>query len=171
MMTLRNLFFLLMISMLVVACGNDDDGDDPTSSEQVNGTMTCKVDGTDWTGNFIVQATYSAGSGADVLTITGQQSSDNSQIGLILNPFTGPGTYTVNQGNFTATSQARYSGPNPVTNTFTTIGGLGSLTIVVSEFDADGKVKGTFEFTGVNAASGNADITVTEGSFDIEVSQ
>lgn len=137
----------------------------------VEGTLTCQVDGADWTGDFIAQALLSSTGADDVLTITGQQSDGNTQVQVILNPFTGPGTYTIVKGNFAETNMGRYTGSNPLTQTFTTMSGLGEGSIEITDFEADGKVKGSFSFTAVNAASGNAEVAITNGMIDLEVTE
>lgn len=137
----------------------------------VEGTLTCQVDGADWTGDFIAQALLSSTGADDVLTITGQQSDGNTQVQVILNPFTGPGTYTIVKGNFAETNMGRYTGRNPLTQTFTTMSGLGEGSIEITDFEADGKVKGSFSFTAVNAASGNAEVAITNGMIDLEVTE
>lgn len=165
-MNISRFFLLLVLPVLLwsSACLGGRNGD-----MIANGTLECQVNGTPWEGDFIAMASLSGDASREVLTITGQQDSDNSQVQVILNPFTGPGTYTIVEGDFSETDQGRYTGSNALTQTFTTMSGLGEGTIEVTEFSADGQAQGTFSFTAVNATSGNEEVEITQGTFDLEV--
>jgi hypothetical protein len=166
MFRLLKTILLSLLMLTFVACNRDDD---PTDSAQLRGTLTCEVDGQPWEADFLAQAQYSDDGSRQVLTIIGQRSSDNSQVQLILNPFSGAGTYQIVKGDFSETDQGRYTGENPVADTYTTLSGAGSGSIEVAEFATDGQAVGTFSFTALNANRGNAKVEVTNGSFDLAV--
>lgn len=154
---------LILCSILFTACKDDDS---PEDQDPADGTLTCNVDGQAWEGSLVAQALYTTDN-RKTLTLTGQQAGDNSQVQVIVTPFDGVGTYTATLGDFTATIGARYTGSNPVTDTYTSSAGQGSVMVEVTSFEATGRVKGTFSFTAKNTSS--QDISVTNGVFDIKI--
>ncbi len=160
---------LLFVSAAIVACNKSDDdgGEDPTGG---TGTLTAKIDGTNFTADIAVQAQISAAGQGEALAISGGTSqSENLQ--MIIQGFSGEGTYNL---NFTNIGTYSYipdpSNPDPTTAViYSTVNGTQSVgELNVSSYDGD-TIKGTFSFTGYNLNDPNDTVSVTQGSFNLTV--
>lgn len=152
MKSFKTLLTILALSVVFISCSKDDD--DAASGD---GTLTAKVDGNSFNSTLAVQAAEASGT----LSIGGTGS--DGQINIMIPAFTGVATYSVASGgmmaNYTITT-------SPFTSwSASMITGSGS--VVITEYTAGDRVKGTFSFTGVNPGGG-ANKVVTEGQFNIK---
>jgi hypothetical protein len=171
MKTLKILSLFLFASLVLTSCKKDDDGgDDP---QVAAGTMTAKVDGANFEsleGTVVAQESNSGG--VRVMAISaGTVDSENIQ--MIIQNFDGVGTYELNLANIgTYSYLPDPNNPDPSTVVVymavngTTSGGE----VNISSYTAD-RVKGTFSFTGYNIQDTSDTVSVTNGSFDMEVTQ
>lgn len=121
-----------------------------------SGTMTAKIDGSDFNANVAVQA--SGGSG--VLGIMGSNTVGKA-INITLSSYSGPGTYAF--GGLANTSSALWQETLTSEGGYSTFGGPAGIGEIVVSSDDGETVEGTFSFTGRNS-EGNTR-TVTEGVF------
>lgn len=154
MKSIKTLLAILAFSFVLSACSKDDD-DGPASGD---GTLTAKIDGTAFNSTLAVLAVTSSGT----LSIGGTGS--DGQINIMIPSFSGPATFNIGTG----AALAQYT---LTTSPFTSwsasmIAGSGS--VVVTEYAAGGRVKGTFSFTGVTSGAASSK-TITEGKFDIKL--
>ncbi len=149
---------LMFVLFLTPSCGDDDGG----GSSDLGGSMTCKVDGSDWTAQLGAQAIRSTTVNADILTISGS-TNDGSQITLVINDYSGPGTYQITS---TLTESSFAQLVEDVTSVCSTTLGQGTGTITI---DSEGDTyEGTFSFNCANLASSGS-TQITDGEFDAEV--
>lgn len=152
----RILLLLAFVSTTLLGCSGDDDT--PIPGVPSSGTMSAKIDGSDWSAVLAVQATKTNG----VFQVSG---SDNGgkQMNVTIMNYTGPGTYTLGgpatSGNG---SNGRWTAGLSSSQTYNTMVGQGEGTCTVST-ESGGTVEGTFSFTAKN--SDGAQVTVTEGKF------
>lgn len=144
---------VVVLSMLFVLSGCGSDGTGPGNNIPTNGSMTARIDGTNWSA-VSVSATYSNGVlGVGAADVAGTAIG----MGVVAN---GTGTFQV--------------GASSPTNLLLTMGGAswyaqttqGSGSITITSLTQN-SVAGTFQFTGVatpgTTASGTR--TVTNGTF------
>jgi len=168
MKTFKNVMLVLLMSLAIVSCKKDDDGgEDPAGA---TGTLTAKIDGATLTADIAVQAQITPSGQGDVLAISGGTSaSENLQ--MIIQGFDGVGTYGL---NFTNIGTYSYlpdpSNPDPSTVViYLSINGTGSTgELKVSSFDGN-TIQGTFNFTGYKADDQTDTVAVTDGEFNLEV--
>lgn len=164
------LVLLAVLAVSFTSCKKDDDGgDDPQGG---TGTFSAKVDGSNFSGmQGTVMAQLTNNGNGQVLAVTGgTMESENLQ--MIIQNFDGEGTYNLNFLNIgTYSYLPDPSNPDPNTIVlYTTVGdGLSDNgTISISSFDGN-TVKGTFSFTGYNIDDESDTVDVTEGQFNVEV--
>ncbi|MCG2418518.1 hypothetical protein K8089_05740 [Aequorivita sp. F47161] len=164
------LVLMAVLAVSLTSCKKDDDGgDDPQGG---TGTFSAKVDGDSFSGiqgTVVAQLTNSGST--QVLAVSGG-TMDSENLQMIIQNFDGEGTYNLNFMNIGTYSYLPDPG-NPDPNTvviYTTVGdGQGNNgTISISSFDGN-TVKGTFSFTGINLNDNSDTVSVTEGQFNIEV--
>ncbi|RYG16785.1 MAG: hypothetical protein EOO07_12505 [Chitinophagaceae bacterium] len=153
MKSVKTLLAILAFSFVVTSCSKNDD-DDAAAGD---GTLTAKVDGTNFNSTLAVQASQASGT----LSIGGTGS--DGQITIMIPAFTGPATYTVASGAAIAT----YSLTTAPFTGWSASGIAGSGTVTVTE-NSGGRVKGTFSFTAVSSGAASSK-TITEGKFNIEL--
>lgn len=159
------LFILLLVcSIAFVGCKKDDEDTDPDGGTQTaGGSMSAKVNGQPFDATLAVQATISG----NVFAFAGTANSSTSvrQININIADYQGVGTY-----NFTTVgSTAIWSEGTSADKIFTANFLVGSGQVNITEV-ANGRVKGTFEFTGSNAGGGGSETrTITEGKFDVKI--
>lgn len=164
------LVLLAIVAVSLTSCKKDDDGGgDPPGG---TGTFSAKVDGGSFSGmqGTVVAQISGSGSGQVLAVSGGTTESENLQ--MIISGFDGEGTYDLNFLNLGTYSYLPDPG-NPDPNTvviYTTVGtGQGNNgTLSVSSFDGN-TVKGTFSFTGFNLDNNGDTVAVTEGQFNIEI--
>ncbi|MGJ8592255.1 MAG: DUF6252 family protein [Aquaticitalea sp.] len=153
--------------MSITSCSKDDDGDGGGGST-AEGTITATVDGQSFTTLEITSAANLAtGGGQTTLTIQGNTASQF--VNLIIFGYEGVGSYELSDNNVFIS--ASYVVPNTSDPLNTQIwnapyqdsGVVGDINIST---DADGRVIGTFNFTGKNTEDGSLK-TVTDGSFNL----
>ena len=152
---------LLLAGTLIAfsSCSKDDDEDgngDDNPNPPATGSMTCKVDGADWTAGLAVVATKNG----TLVTVTGNDS-NAKQLQLILYNLAGTGTVDLG-GTPTNQNAGRWTAGIGQNDTYTTQLGVGSGTVEVTEL-TDTSIKGTFQFTAKNPAG--TEVAVTDGSF------
>tara|TARA_R100000306_G_scaffold12304_5_gene14843 strand:- start:2400 stop:2921 length:522 start_codon:yes stop_codon:yes gene_type:complete len=171
MKTLKTISLILFVSLSLIACKSDDDGgSDPQGGE---GDFTAKVDGNSFEGlTGTVKAVITDNGAGQSLAVSGG-TSESENLQMIIQGFDGEGTY---QLNFTNIGTYSYlpDPNNPDPNTvvvFTTVGDAQSNNgeLKVSSFDGE-TIKGTFTFTGYNLDDNNDTVTVSDGAYDIKVS-
>ncbi len=152
---MRKIFALMAVSAIGFAgCTSTDT---PTPNLPGSGSMTAKIDGSEWKAALAVQAVKASGT----LQVSG---SDNNgkQLNVTIMNYTGSGTYTLGgpatSGNG---SNGRWTAGTSSTQTYNTMVGQGEGTCTVTE--ASGNVEGTFSFKAKN--SDNIEVSVTNGSF------
>ncbi len=169
MKNLKQIMVLLMaVTMLsITSCSKDDDGGEGGSAGE--GTITAKVNGTQVTTLDITSvANTVTGGGQTTLTLQGNTSS--AAFNMIIFGYEGVGTYELSDDNvFISASYTEIDASDPLnaqiwSAPFQDSGIVGEIN--VSE-DADGKVKGTFNFTGKNTDDGSIK-TITDGSFNLD---
>lgn len=177
---------LLAVSLLIFAgCEKKEDptgpGNDGGNTQTGAGTMSCKVDGENWSATQIPMSPYPAAfanletqTNYSILTITGTQitsTSSASTIYLSLLNITSTGEY--NLGAMTSTS----GNQGIATIAFTDGKGYGTTgeteyigKVTITKFDTANKiVSGTFYFTAKGVSGGaTGKKVVTEGKFDVK---
>jgi hypothetical protein len=171
MKTLKILSLFLFASLLLASCKKDDDGgDDPQAAA---GTMTAKINGANFQsleGTAMAQESNSGG--VRVLAVSaGTVNSENLQV--IITNFDGEGTYNI---NFTNIGTYSYlpdpSNPDPNTVViFTSVNGTSSVGEINISSYSETNVQGTLSFTGYNMNDPADTVSITEGSFDLELTQ
>ncbi len=167
MKTLKNVMLVLLMSLAIVSCKKDDDGgDDPQGGD---GTLTANVGGASYTATFGITAQISGSGSAQVLAISGG-TADSENLQMIIQGFDGEGTYDlsfVNIGTYTILTDI--NDPMSVV-IYSTVGNAQSVNgeVNVSSFDGN-TAKGTFEFTAINLDDASDVKEVTNGSFNITV--
>lgn len=153
------ILFLLVFSMAFVACKKDDDKT-PDQTQLAGGSMSAKVEGQEFKATLSVQATVSG----TVFSFAGTANASASsvrQINIAITDYKGVGTYGfTNPGNVATWTEGLTADKMFIANFI-----LGSGQVVVTEV-ANGRAKGTFEFTGSN---GEQTKTITEGKFDVKI--
>ena len=152
---MKNIFFaaLALLSLGITGCGGLFDNVE-------GGSMSAKVDGENFKANIAVVATIVD----SIFTVTGS-ATVAEQLQLIIQDFDGEGTYEITSG-IDERNQARWTATIDPTETYTTIGSLGTGKVVITSYDGD-NVKGTFEFTAKN--TDEVEVEITEGEFDAEI--
>lgn len=155
----KSISFLTLISLLFVfSCGDDDSPDNTDNTAP--GTMTCKVDGTQWT-----SATATATILNGIMNITGVSSDD--QVFTITLDGDSEGSYSLDpslQNVIAHTIDTNGSNPAYVSNQNTVNTNFGVVT--VSEIDTDNKtISGTFQTEVHRIIDGEVKI-ITEGVFE-----
>ncbi|MCB0451907.1 MAG: hypothetical protein KDC94_03260 [Aequorivita sp.] len=163
------LVLMAVVAVSLTSCKKDDDGgDDPQGG---TGTFTAKVDGGTFTGmeGTVVARVANSGVGQTLTVSGGTSQSENLQ--MIITSFDGEGTYNLNFTNLGTYSYLPDPGnPDPSTVVvYTTANGLSNHgTLSVSSYDGN-TIKGTFNFTGYNINNLSESVSVTDGQFNIEV--
>ncbi|MBP41516.1 MAG: hypothetical protein CL528_07065 [Aequorivita sp.] len=164
------LVLMAVVAVSLTSCKKDDDGgDDPQGG---SGTFTAKVDGNNFSGmqGTVVARVTNSGAGQAIAISGGTEQSENLQI--ILTSFDGEGSYDlnfVNIGTYSYLPDPSNPDPNTVV-VYSTVGtGQGNNgTINISSYDGN-TIKGTFNFTGYNLNNTSESVSVTDGQFNIEV--
>ena len=159
---------ILLVSLAVVSCKKDDDGgEDPAAG---TGTLTAKIDGATLTADIAVQAQITNSAQGDVLAISGGTSqSENLQ--MIIQNFDGVGTYDlsfINIGTYSFLPDPSNPDPSTVVIYLSMNGTDATGELRVSSFDGN-TIEGTFNFTGYKSDDPTDTVEVTEGQFNLEV--
>jgi hypothetical protein len=144
--------FALLV--LLAACGSDGSGPD----ELEQGSMSARIDGSNWSATAALSAVYSGG----LLTAAGLDASLRT-IGFSVGA-TAPGTFVVGlTGTAAGTLTEGSGGP-----TWQAVANLGEGTITITSISQTAAA-GTFSFTLVATAGSGATgtRTVTNGSFNL----
>ncbi|MEZ4858552.1 MAG: hypothetical protein R2781_07050 [Flavobacteriaceae bacterium] len=171
MKTLKILSFFLFASLVLTSCKKDDDGGgDPQAA---SGTMTAKVNGANFESlEGTVAAQESNSNGVRAIGISaGTVNSENLQ--MIIQNFDGVGTYELNIfniGTYSYLPDPNNPDPSTVVVYMAVNGTTSGGEVNISSYSSD-RVKGTFSFTGYNIEDNTDTVQVTNGSFDIAVTQ
>lgn len=159
MKNLKKLFLGCLILFTVTACKKEDG----VGNTKVDGFMTAKVDGKDWSGGYAVEAQK----GSPALRLAG--TGDGGQINIDFFNYTGPKTYTIGGSisNSANNTNASYTATTLPPVMALTLGGLGSGSITITK-DEGGYVEGTFSFNAKTGENGKT-VTVTEGKFKAKI--
>lgn len=163
MKTMKNAMLILLMSLAVLSCKKDDDGgDDPQVGD---GTMTAKIDGANYTATLGITARVT-GSGANQAFAVSGGTSDSENLQVIINGFDGEGTYEISLLNIgTYSYLPDPSNPDPSTVVIYT---ASSGELKVSSYDGN-TAQGTFKFSAANLNNPSDTVEVTNGEFNIEV--
>ncbi|SDH98027.1 hypothetical protein SAMN04489796_10633 [Winogradskyella thalassocola] len=172
---LNQIMLLIMTVSLVTltSCSKDDDGG--SGGNAPSGTLTAKVDGTNYQSMEISSsATVSSNPSGQSLIIIATNSDGNAFSFTILG-YDGVGTYSFDGSVSTGVNVASYSETtvdlsNPL-NSETKLWqapyeNLAAGTISISE-ETDTKLIGTFEFNGKNVGGDQSIKNITNGSFNL----
>ena len=121
--------------------------------------FTAKIDGT-----TLTPTTLTAQNASGFITITAMQTAATSAkaVIIIMPDDITPGTYSLTESG---TYQATYAGGSGMSGSIYL---SSSGTLVITEHNTTTKtIKGTFQFTGVDALGAAADVQVTAGSFTV----
>lgn len=152
---LKTIILLTLVSVLF-SCSSATDDDLGLGGE---GTLTAKVDGTDFASlKITVGATVTSG----VAAIQGSNAS-GEYIRLNIVNYTGVGTYQTGN-SLSNTNSASYGTVNPIKAWVSTFD-IGSGTIEITSDDAT-SISGTFSFTAVNSDGTTTTKQITEGKFN-----
>ncbi len=163
----HTLFVAMAVSIMsILSCSKDDDGGSAGNTGE--GTITATVNGQQFTTLEITSAANTATGGGNV-TLVLQGNTASQGVGMIINGYTGVGTYELSDSNIFTT--ANYVEPNASDPLNTQIwnapyqdsGVVGEINVAE---DANGRVKGTFNYTAKNQNDGSVK-TISDGSFDL----
>lgn len=165
---MRNLTLILLCMLMGFAtysCKSDDDGGDGPAGA---GTFTAKVNGENFTG---LEGTVIAQTSNGALVVNGG-TEDSETIQIIIPVYDGVGTYPLNFMNLgTYAYLPDSSNPDPSTVvTYSTATNNGSGEINISAMDGS-SVSGTFHFTAGNLTNTSQTVNVTDGEFNIQLTQ
>lgn len=162
------MFLLLMVSTItLLSCNKDDDGG--SGGDAASGTISTKVDGSQFTSLDITTfASLNSGGGQTTLIIQGNTASQG--ISFTVNGYNGVGTYEISDDNVFIV--ATYIEPNlndPVNSKtwfapFQDSGIVGELKIAE---ETDTSIKGKFSFTAKNVNDGTTK-SITDGTFNVD---
>ncbi len=151
---LKTALILLIIVGVLSSCSSDDDNDD-TNQEQSNYFLTAKVDGVDFSRDFVTVSALPDESDVYIISGVGEVSS----IALTLESPISTGAFIPTVGGLTVLF---YQEINPYA-VWGANEDAGSGTITITE-NTDTYIKGTFSFTGFNPLD-NSIKEITEGNF------
>jgi len=165
------LLLLVVFSSFSVSCKSDDDGGSGGSAAE--GTISAKVSGTQFNSmEMATSGTMVNAGGSTTLSILGSNA-DGKAINIIVNGFDGEGTYQIGGGSniFVAGSYMETNISNPM-NSQTwqapyddSVAGEVSFSSV-----SDSNVKGTFHFEAKNVNGDGSIKNITDGSFNVNLS-
>ncbi len=148
----KTVLILLLLTATLTSCSSDDDS---SGSEQGDYYLTAKVDGVNYSRDFVTVSASADDTDIYIISAVGEESS----IGLTLESPISTGTFTPAVGGLTVLF---YQEINPYALWGATEDG-GSGTITITESTAT-YLKGTFSFTGVNPADDSTKV-IAEGKF------
>lgn len=147
----KAVLILLLIPAMLSSCSSDDD----SGSEQDGYYLTAKVDGVDYSTDFVTVSTTPDLTDIYLITAVGETAS----FGLSLKSPISTGTFTSNTDEETVLF---YQVLNPYA-VWSASEDTGSGTIIITE-NTNTYIKGTFSFTGENPAD-NSSKVITQGKF------
>lgn len=160
---------MTLTAVTFTSCSSDDDGGDPADTTAAAGTITAKVDGSNFTSLQITTFANKVTAGGQT-TLTIQGNTQSQAFNLLINGYDGVGTYEISDTNvFIVASYIEPDINNPAnsqtwTAPFQDSGIIGEINI--SE-DTESGVKGTFNFTAKNSNDGSTKV-ITDGSFNVD---
>nr|WP_321229063.1 DUF6252 family protein [uncultured Psychroserpens sp.] len=143
---------LILIIVMLNSCSSSDDTD---ASGQSAYYLTAKIDGVNYSREFVTVSALPDETDAYIISAVGEISS----IGLSLESPISTGTFTSSIGDLTVLF---YQEINPYA-VWASSDDVGSGTITVTE-NTDTYIKGTFSFTGVNQLDNSIKV-ITDGNF------
>ncbi len=163
------MLLIMMISVVTVftSCSSDDDGG--SNGAAASGTITAKIDGTQFTSLEITSFANSTTVGGQTILIL-QGNTSEQAINMQITGYEGTGTYEISDANvFINASYIEPDINNPANSQtwsapYQDSGVAGEIKI--SE-ETDTNVVGTFSFTCKNS-NDDTTKTITEGSFNLE---
>ncbi|MDZ7740801.1 MAG: DUF6252 family protein [Bacteroidota bacterium] len=156
------ILFCVVIGLSMSACKKKDDETEPENNNPVAGSMTAKVDGSDWSASLAVVGVYSN----NLFTVTG---SDNNakQLQVTVMNVNGTGEYTLGE-TLTNQNSGRWTAGLNTDQTYSTMLGQGSGTMNITGWTGT-SAKGTFSFTAKN--SKQEEVSITGGEFSVTFQQ
>ncbi|WP_432411703.1 DUF6252 family protein [Rasiella sp. SM2506] len=169
---LKNVLLVFLMSLAIMSCKKDDDGgDDPQGGE---GTLTAKVNGSNFSSLEIATTANQSGGGTNVTVTIQGSDADGKGIFLIINAFDGVGTYEITDENvFITANYIEANVSNPANSQtwnapYTDSGVVGEIKISET---TDTTIKGTFNFNAKNVNGDQSIKNITEGSFTMDLKQ
>ena len=151
---LRNRLVLLSLAILAAACKDDPAGPD-NGGNLPNGSMSARIDGSNWRATAAITANYQQG----IFAAAG--SDGTNTIGFAV-ATTAPGTFTIGA---TANVNALLTVTGSTIG-WQAVGTTGSGTLTISSLSATG-ASGTFSFVLAPVGGAGATKTVTNGTFSV----
>jgi hypothetical protein len=171
MKTLKFFSLLIFVSLSVLSCKKDDEGGDEGTAGA--GMMTAKVNGADFQSLEGTATAQESNSGGVRVIAVSAGTIDSENLQIIIQNFDGIGTYDlslINIGTYSYLPDPTNPDPNTVV-VYTTVNGTSSNGEINITSYSESNVKGTFSFTGYNVDDNTDTVSVTNGSFDLEVMQ
>ena|SRR5690554_1139830 len=154
---------------LAVACSSDDNNGDPDNGGGLtNGTFTAKIDGVDFTADFVAGIegfTEEEGEEIRYLMINTQQDDDDTTFYIMFNNYTGPGVYNIVDNNVIIVIYKENIGYNSFWTAPYDDLSVGTFNITSH---TNQRIKGNFEFT-AQGNNGDNITSVTQGNFDFQL--
>jgi len=170
MKTLKLLVLGCFLALGSIACSNDDDGGN--NGNAADGTITATTEGSG--GNFsstqqATQAQRSTSGSTTTIIVTGSDS-NGKNLTLLINGFTGTGTYELGGNNNVAVTasytETNLQNPQSSPSWAAPYSGNVDGQINVSEV-TDTNIQGTFNFTGRNNGDDSDLKVISNGSFNV----
>ena len=169
MKTIKNTLYLAVICLSVVftGCNKSDDGGAATSAS--SGTLSAKVDGSNFSGGVVALATEITAGGVNSVRLQASDATGKAIL-ILINAFNGVGTYEFSTASSIAHiatyTEANISNPTATKSWVAPYAGSGLVgQVAVSEKTAT-TIKGTFNFSG-KEQNGTTMKVITEGAFNL----
>lgn len=180
---MKNILPFILCMAVIISCKKEDATELPGATQTGANTFGAKIDGDIWTpepfssliNSNILEARYSGTGGILINASNFKSSPTETEFEIYIHQINGPGTFLLNANTDVFPLQTASYGYfvkrkfNPLNEWITDVTHPGTVTI--TRYDTVAQVvSGTFEFTGGNIDSTTNAIHVTEGRFDVKIS-
>ena len=167
---IKNTLYLAVICLSLVFTGCSKNNDDGGGTTAGSGTLTAKVDGSNFSGDVVALATEITAGGVTTVRLQASDATGKAIL-ILINAFNGVGTYEFSTASSIAHiatyTEANISNPQATMSWVAPYASSGLVgQVVVSEKTAT-TVKGTFNFKG-KEQNGSSIKDITEGSYNLE---
>ncbi len=153
------ILFFIVIGLSISACKKKDDETEPNNNNNpAAGSMSAKVDGSDWSASLAVVGVYSN----NLFTVTGSDN-NSKQLQVTVMNVNGTGEYTLGE-TLTNQNSGRWTAGINTDQTYSTMLGMGSGKVNITEWTGS-SAKGTFSFTAKN--SEQEEVSISGGEFSV----
>jgi hypothetical protein len=180
---MKNILPFLLCLVVFISCKKDNPTELPEATQTGENTFGARIDGEIWMpepfssiiNSNILEAKYSGTGGLLINASNFKSSPTETEFEIYIHQITGPGTFLLNQNTEIFPMQTANYGYfvkrkfSPLNEWITDATHAGSVTITRYDTVAH-TVSGTFEFTAGNIDSTTNAIKVTEGRFDVKIS-